>query len=56
MNTSDNLDRNATVISERDVQLLMIPKAVYLKHWHHLYTVDELVERLVKQPGRQTFA
>jgi hypothetical protein len=38
--------RNGTVIAERDVGALMIPKDVYLRHWHHTYTEAEILERL----------
>jgi hypothetical protein len=27
--------RNATVVADQDLDLLAIPKDVYLKHWHH---------------------
>ncbi len=30
--------RNATVTASRTLQLLMIPRSVYLTHWHHTYT------------------
>lgn len=29
-----------------DVELLMIPKETYLKHWHHTYTIDEFISVL----------
>jgi hypothetical protein len=34
--------RNADVIAERPVELLMIPQGVYLKYWHHPYSAEEL--------------
>jgi len=34
--------RNATVVAEQAVTLLMIPKAVYLKEWHYTYSAAEL--------------
>jgi hypothetical protein len=34
--------RNADIVAERAVELLMIPQEVYLKYWHHPYTADEL--------------
>ena len=37
--------RNATVISYQDVELLMIPKEVYLRYWHKLYTPEELLHK-----------
>jgi hypothetical protein len=38
--------RNARVIAEQGVSALMIPKDVYLRHWHATYTVAELRQRL----------
>ena len=38
--------QEAQVIAEKDVQLIMIPRAVYLKHWHETYKVEELAEAL----------
>jgi hypothetical protein len=38
--------RNAKVIAEQAVSALMIPKDVYLRHWHATYTIDELRQRL----------
>ena len=38
--------RNATVIAEQSVNALMIPKDVYLRHWHATYTIAELRQRL----------
>jgi hypothetical protein len=34
--------RNADVIAEQTVELIMIPQEVYLKYWHHPYTPEEL--------------
>ena len=31
--------RNATIRAEQTVRLLMIPKMVFLKHWHHPHTL-----------------
>ena len=31
--------RNATIRAEQAVQLIMIPKMIYLKYWHHPYTL-----------------
>lgn len=31
--------RNATIRAEQTVQLIMIPKMIYLKYWHHPYTL-----------------
>ncbi len=33
--------RSATIAAERDVQALMIPKSVYLAHWHHTLSIEE---------------
>jgi hypothetical protein len=38
--------RNATVSADSPVQLLAIPKDVYLRFWHSTYTVQELDELL----------
>lgn len=38
--------RNGKVIAEQPVSTLMIPKDVYLRHWHATYTVAELRQRL----------
>ena len=38
--------RNGTVIAEREVDTLMIPRDIYLRHWHATYTEAELRERL----------
>lgn len=38
--------RNATVIADREVHLLMIPKETYLRYWHAPYSVDTLMQRL----------
>jgi hypothetical protein len=36
--------RNATVMAERTVKLLMIPKTVYLRHWYVGHTPESLRE------------
>jgi CRP-like cAMP-binding protein len=36
--------RNATVTAEQDLMLLMIPKEVYLREWHHTHSVMELTQ------------
>ncbi len=38
--------RNGTVIAEQEVVVLMIPRDVYLRHWHHTYSEQELRQRL----------
>jgi hypothetical protein len=34
--------RNADVVAERSVKLLMIPREIYLRYWHHTYTIEEI--------------
>ncbi|SON62280.1 hypothetical protein MSIMFI_03805 [Mycobacterium simulans] len=36
--------RNSTVIAESDVEVLIIPKDTYLRHWHRTYTPAEFCE------------
>lgn len=36
--------RNATVVAESDVEVLIIPKDVYLRHWHRNYTPMEFCD------------
>lgn len=36
--------RNATVQAEQDVRLLMIPKTVYLRRWHHTHSPQSFSE------------
>lgn len=43
--------RNARVIAEQAVSALMIPKDVYLRHWHATYTAAELRQRLGQVPS-----
>jgi hypothetical protein len=43
--------RNAKVIAEQPVSALMIPKDVYLRHWHATYTAAELRQRLRHVPS-----
>ncbi len=38
--------RNATVVCDEAMDLLMIPKEVYLRWWHHPYTSTDLSGRL----------
>jgi hypothetical protein len=42
--------RNARVVAEQAMVVLMIPKDVYLRHWHHTYTAAELRQRLGLTP------
>jgi hypothetical protein len=41
--------RNATVVTEQDVALLMIPKEVYLREWHHTYGAAELTQLFARR-------
>ncbi len=34
-------ERSATIVAERPVQVLMIPKSTYLTCWHHTLSLDE---------------
>jgi hypothetical protein len=43
--------RNAKVVAEQAVSTLMIPKDVYLRHWHATYTAAELQQRLGRAPA-----
>lgn len=45
--------RNATVVAEHEVSLLMIPKAVYLAEWHQTYSPDELAQVLARRGQSQ---
>jgi uncharacterized tellurite resistance protein B-like protein len=38
--------QEATVVAQRELPLLLIPKEVYLKHWHATYRVDEFSQLL----------
>ncbi|HET7376361.1 MAG TPA: cyclic nucleotide-binding domain-containing protein, partial [Anaerolineae bacterium] len=38
--------RNASIIAKGEVQVLMIPREVFLKHWHFTYTFKELIDLL----------
>ena len=38
--------RNATVVADQPVELLAIPREVYLRHWHATFTMSELLQRL----------
>jgi hypothetical protein len=42
--------RNADVIAEQVVDLLMIPQDIYLKYWYQPYTTEELLRLLMVQP------
>jgi len=45
--------RNATVIAEQDVTLLMIPKQVFLREWHSPYSLDEFTRLVEKKLATQ---
>lgn len=40
--------RNGTVVAERPVDVLMIPRDTYLRHWYRTYSVDEFVHRALQ--------
>ncbi len=46
--------RNATIVAEKDITLLMIPKSVYLEHWYDTYSPEEfsrlLAEGVLSKP------
>ena len=46
-------ERNATVIAEDDLDLLMIPQEVYLQHWHHTYDINEFIQWMEEEKTRQ---
>ena len=43
-------ERNARVVAERDVDLLAIPKGVYLDHWHFTYDRDAFAALVRDRP------
>lgn len=43
--------RNSTIIAEQAVQVLMIPKEVYLEHWHTTYNEQEFIALLTTAHG-----
>jgi CRP-like cAMP-binding protein len=43
--------RNARVVAERDTDLLMIPKQIYLQYWYNPYTPDEFVQLFDRGDG-----
>lgn len=38
--------RNATIRVQQSLRLLMIPKEVYLKHWHYTYSKEEFRQKV----------
>jgi CRP-like cAMP-binding protein len=45
--------RNASVVASRTVRLLMIPKTVYLTHWHHTHDIASLQQLLAGNQQQQ---
>ena len=43
--------RNSSVAADRDVELLVIPKGVFLDHWHVTYNVSAFAALLAPQAG-----
>ncbi|MEZ4719934.1 MAG: hypothetical protein R2851_28180 [Caldilineaceae bacterium] len=44
-------ERSATIVAERDVQVIMIPKSVYLAHWHHTLSLEEFQAAVKRRCG-----
>jgi hypothetical protein len=44
--------RNATIQVEQTIELLMIPREVYLNHWHRTYTALEMQARMQLSGGK----
>ncbi len=40
-------ERSATIVAEREVQVLMIPKSTYLTYWHHTLSFEEFRAAMV---------
>jgi CRP-like cAMP-binding protein len=36
--------RNSTIVAEQDIELLIIPKQIYLKHWYAPYSLEEFAQ------------
>ena len=45
--------RNATVIAEEEVKLLMIPQEIYLQYWHHTYDLNEFIQWMEEERAEQ---
>lgn len=43
--------RSATIIAEQKMQVLIVPKETYLKHWHFTYSEDEFI-KLINDPTK----
>lgn len=48
--------RNATIRAEQTVQLIMIPKMIYLKYWHHPYTLASFLAHIHTNPTTEQSA
>ena len=48
--------RNATVVSESSMQLLMIPKGVYIREWYSVHTPQSFLAALEKGGVRPSIA
>jgi hypothetical protein len=44
--------RNATVVAEEDMDVLMIPQEIYLKYWHHTYNLGEFIDWMADERAR----
>ena len=44
-------ERNADIVAQAEVELLVIPQEVFLKYWHHPYTAEELRRLFTAQPN-----
>lgn len=42
-------ERNASIVAEKDVSLLIIPKEDFLKRWYHPHSLDELIAVLQRK-------
>lgn len=51
--------QEATITTEKDITLLMIPKEIYLKYWHDTYSVEEflaILPQFYSEKGKQALA
>ena len=39
-------ERNSTIRAHSDVEVLVMPREVYLTYWHHTYNLDEITSIL----------
>lgn len=42
--------RNATIVADDDITLLMIPRDTYLQHWYDTYSVEEFIDQFSSRP------